>query len=139
MDKLLHYVNLDGRINALYSTPSIYTVQNMRRMRLGPWKQRTISHRINAYWTGYFTSRPALKRYVRVMSRYYLAARHLEFSKGRSGKSPNTDRAGSEILAWGSYKLGAPFKCFKKLPSDPALNTDSLPDALAIAQHHDAV
>lgn len=28
--------------------------------------------RINAYWTGYFTSRPALKRYVRSMSAYYL-------------------------------------------------------------------
>jgi alpha-mannosidase len=24
MDKLIHYVNLDGRVNALYSTPSIY-------------------------------------------------------------------------------------------------------------------
>ena len=28
----------------------------------------------NAYWTGYFTSRPALKRYVRMMSGYYLVA-----------------------------------------------------------------
>ncbi|CAH2061242.1 unnamed protein product [Thlaspi arvense] len=31
-----------------------------------------------------FTSRPALKRYVRVMSAYYLAARQLEFFKGRN-------------------------------------------------------
>ena len=28
--------------------------------------------RANAYWTGYFTSRPALKLYTRVMSAYYL-------------------------------------------------------------------
>ena len=28
--------------------------------------------RENAYWTGYFTSRPALKRYIRIMSGYYL-------------------------------------------------------------------
>ena len=28
--------------------------------------------RVNAYWTGYFTSRPALKGYVRMMSAYYL-------------------------------------------------------------------
>ena len=28
----------------------------------------------NGYWTGYFTSRPALKRYVRIMSGYYLVA-----------------------------------------------------------------
>lgn len=26
----------------------------------------------NAYYTGYFTSRPALKRYVRILSGYYL-------------------------------------------------------------------
>lgn len=36
----------------------------------------TISHRYadgaNAYWTGFFTSRPALKRYVRILSGYYL-------------------------------------------------------------------
>ena len=25
MDKIIHYVNLDGRINVLYSTPSAYT------------------------------------------------------------------------------------------------------------------
>lgn len=35
-----------------------------------------ISHRYadgaNAYWTGFFTSRPALKRYVRILSGYYL-------------------------------------------------------------------
>lgn len=24
-DKLIHYLNLDGRVNAFYSTPSIYT------------------------------------------------------------------------------------------------------------------
>ena len=27
---------------------------------------------VHAYWTGYFTSRPALKGYVRMMSAYYL-------------------------------------------------------------------
>lgn len=26
----------------------------------------------NAYWTGYFTSRPALKGYIRAMSAYYM-------------------------------------------------------------------
>ncbi len=25
MDKLIHYVNLDGRINAFYSTPTMFT------------------------------------------------------------------------------------------------------------------
>ncbi|MCI28184.1 lysosomal alpha-mannosidase, partial [Trifolium medium] len=50
--------------------------------------------------------RPALKGYVRLLSGYYLAARQLEYFKGKSALGPNTE---------------------------------SLADALAIAQHHDAV
>ncbi|XLR57545.1 hypothetical protein S83_008217, partial [Arachis hypogaea] len=59
----------------------------------------------NAYWTGYFTSRPSLKGYVRVMSGYYQAARQLEFFKRKNAFGPNTN---------------------------------SLAEALANAQHHDA-
>ncbi|KAL6143040.1 hypothetical protein ACLB2K_053739 [Fragaria x ananassa] len=109
MDKLIHYVNKDGRVNALYSTPSIYTDAKYASNESWPIKTDDFfpyADRINAYWTGYFTSRPALKHYVRTMSGYYLAARQLEFFKGRSNSGPNTD---------------------------------SLADALAIAQHHDAV
>ncbi|KAJ4729552.1 Alpha-mannosidase [Melia azedarach] len=109
MDKFIHYVNMDGRVNALYSTPSIYT--DAKHASNESWPLKTddffpYADRANAYWTGYFTSRPALKRYVRVMSGYYLAARQLEFYKGRTKTGPNTD---------------------------------SLADAVAIAQHHDAV
>ncbi|XVF57696.1 hypothetical protein PTKIN_Ptkin07bG0002700 [Pterospermum kingtungense] len=109
MDKLIHYVNKDGRVNALYSTPSIYT--DVKHAMRTSWPLKTEDYfpyadRVNAYWTGYFTSRPALKRYVRLMSGFYLAARQLEFFEGRSDSGPNTD---------------------------------SLADALAIAQHHDGV
>ncbi|KAK2983332.1 hypothetical protein RJ640_016070, partial [Escallonia rubra] len=109
MDKLIHYVNQDGRVNALYSTPSIYTDAKYAENNSWPLKKDDFfpyADRVNAYWTGYFTSRPALKGYVRVMSGYYLAARQLEFFKGRSVARPTTD---------------------------------TLADALAIAQHHDAV
>ncbi|XP_011083026.1 probable alpha-mannosidase At5g13980 [Sesamum indicum] len=109
MDKLIHYVNQDGRVNALYSTPSLYT--DTKHALNESWPLKTDDYfpyadRINAYWTGYFTSRPAIKGYVRMMSGYYLAARQLEFFRGRSKSGPTTD---------------------------------SLADALAIAQHHDAV
>ncbi|KAK9272279.1 hypothetical protein L1049_002650 [Liquidambar formosana] len=109
LDKLIHYVNQDGRVNALYSTPSIYTDAKYATNESWPIKTGDFfpyADRANAYWTGYFSSRPALKQYVRMMSGYYIAARQLEFFKGRN-------------------KLGP--------------NTDSLADALAIAQHHDAV
>ncbi|KAH6829428.1 Glycosyl hydrolase family 38 protein [Perilla frutescens var. hirtella] len=117
MDKLIHYVNQDGRVNAFYSTPSIYTDAKYALDESWPLKSDDYfpnviklciryADRINAYWTGYFTSRPAIKGYVRVLSGYYLAARQLEFFRGRNKSGPTTD---------------------------------SLADAMAIAQHHDAV
>lgn len=109
MDKFIHYVNQDGRVNALYSTPSIYTDAKYAANEQWPLKIDDFfpyADHPNAYWTGYFTSRPALKGYVRTMSGYYQAARQLEFFKGRNESGPNTD---------------------------------ALADALALAQHHDAV
>ncbi|PON50482.1 Glycoside hydrolase [Trema orientale] len=109
IDKFIHYVNQDGRVNALYSTPSLYT--DAKHAADEKWPLKTddffpYADHPNAYWTGYFTSRPGLKGYVRVLSAYYLTARQLEFFKGRIDSGPNTD---------------------------------ALADALAIAQHHDAV
>ncbi|CAA7056988.1 unnamed protein product [Microthlaspi erraticum] len=109
MDRLIHYVNKDGRVNALYSTPSLYV--DAKNVDNVTWPLKTLdffpyADRENAYWTGYFTSRPAVKRYVRALSGYYMAARQLEFLVGK--------------------KAGGP-------------NTGSLGEALGIAQHHDAV
>ncbi|RDY14228.1 hypothetical protein CR513_00732 [Mucuna pruriens] len=109
MDKLIHYVNKDGRVNALYSTPSIYT--DAKNAANQSWPLKTDDYfpyadAPNAYWTGYFTSRPAFKRYVRILSGYYLAARQLEFLVEKKSTKYHT------------FGLGA---------------------ALGIAQHHDAV
>ncbi|KAJ7944151.1 Alpha-mannosidase [Quillaja saponaria] len=109
MDKLIHYVNKDGTVNALYSTPSIYT--NEKNAANQAWPLKTDDYfpyadSQNAYWTGYFTSRPGLKRYVRLLSGYYMAARQLEVLAGKESTGHQT------------FGLG---------------------DALGIAQHHDAV
>ncbi|WCJ28983.1 Alpha-mannosidase [Euphorbia peplus] len=109
MDKLIHYVNKDGRVHALYSTPSIYT--DAKNAADESWPLKTDDYfpyadGENAYWTGYFTSRPGFKGYVRYLSGYYLAARQLEFLVGKKSSGPS------------SYSLG---------------------NALGIAQHHDAV
>ncbi|KAG2538753.1 hypothetical protein PVAP13_9NG361100 [Panicum virgatum] len=109
MDKLIEHVNKDGRVHALYSTPSIYTDAKHASNESWPVKYDDYfpyADSTNAYWTGYFTSRPTFKRYVRAYSGYYLAARQIEFLVGRSS-------------------LG--------------LFTSSLEDAMGIAQHHDAV
>ncbi|TQD73197.1 hypothetical protein C1H46_041285 [Malus baccata] len=109
MDKLIHYVNKDGRVNALYSTPSIYTDAKNAANQSWPLKTEDYfpyADAVDAYWTGFFTSRPGLKGYIRLLSGYYLAARELEFLAGRKANGSNTD---------------------------------GLADALGIAQHHDAV
>lgn len=108
LDKLIHYVNKDGRLNAFYSTPSLYTeakhAANLtwsvkeddffpcaRRAAAGCMLclPRTDPRRADAdcphcYWTGYFTSRSALKRYARQQSASLNAARHVLAAFGGS-------------------------------------------------------
>jgi hypothetical protein len=81
LDKLIDHVNKDGRVNIFYSTPSIYTAAKLASNIT--WTVKTddffpYADCPHCYWTGYFTSRPALKRYVRINSAYLNAARQLE-------------------------------------------------------------
>ncbi|KAF6993710.1 hypothetical protein CFC21_010565 [Triticum aestivum] len=97
MDRLIHYVNKDGRVHALYSTPSIYTDAKHASNESWPLKQDDYfpyADSTNAYWTGYFTSRPTFKGYVRMLSGYYLAARQIEFLVGGSFTSSLEDALG---------------------------------------------
>ena len=88
LDKLIKAVNADGRVKAVYSTPSIYVEAKYAEGLT--WTQKTddifpYSDGPDAYWTGYFTSRAALKRYVRVQSAFLQVARHLELFTGGNG------------------------------------------------------
>ncbi|EFJ34782.1 hypothetical protein SELMODRAFT_266756 [Selaginella moellendorffii] len=88
MDKFIHYVNLDGRVNALYSTPSMYLDAKHAADETWPLKTDDFFPYADdgkSFWTGYFTSRAAFKGYVRE------AARQLEFLAGRKKDGPNTD------------------------------------------------
>eukprot|EP01127_Copromyxa_protea_P013827 TRINITY_DN3754_c0_g1_i1.p1 TRINITY_DN3754_c0_g1~~TRINITY_DN3754_c0_g1_i1.p1 ORF type:complete len:973 (-),score=199.97 TRINITY_DN3754_c0_g1_i1:23-2626(-) len=107
LDKLIDYVNKDGRINIFYSTPSEYVAA--KQASNISWTVKTddffpYADCPNCYWTGYFTSRPALKRNVRVQSGYLNAARQMESLTGGDGTG-----------------------------------TAKLQEAVALAQHHDAV
>ena len=46
MDALIHYVNLDGRINALYSTPSAYTEAKLKSVPA--WSLNTADYVVSA-------------------------------------------------------------------------------------------
>ncbi|XP_074544747.1 lysosomal alpha-mannosidase [Halichoeres trimaculatus] len=118
LDKLIHYVNAQQangiKVNLLYSTPSCY-LQELNKANL-TWALKTddffpYADDAHDYWTGYFTSRPALKRYERVSNGNLQICNQLEVLGGpvsRNGPFGNGD-------------------------------SQTMKKAMAVAQHHDAV
>ncbi|XP_061130848.1 lysosomal alpha-mannosidase [Syngnathus typhle] len=119
LDKLIRYVNArqsDGsRVNVLYSTPSCY-LQELHRSNL-TWALKTddffpYADDAHDFWTGYFSSRPALKRYERLSNSNLQTCNQLE------------------VLGGGRASTSGPFGQGDSL---------ALKRAMAVAQHHDAV
>ncbi|ETV68894.1 hypothetical protein H257_15245 [Aphanomyces astaci] len=93
LDKLIHYTNQEGRVNVFYSTLGNYTDVKLQDKSL-QWTTKTddffpYADRANGYWNGYFTSRPALKRYIRVANSALQALRQLEVWHGSPVSSLN--------------------------------------------------
>jgi hypothetical protein len=86
LDKLIKAVNADGRVEAFYSTPYEYTLAKLTEPNVTypPLKGDFFPYRdtTNAFWTGYYTSRPALKRYVRSTSSYWSISRQIQVAGG---------------------------------------------------------
>eukprot|EP00039_Didymoeca_costata_P021504 m.344721 g.344721 ORF g.344721 m.344721 type:complete len:1047 (-) comp25011_c0_seq1:126-3266(-) len=93
LDKMIHYVNLDGRVNAFYSNMSAYVAsKQISTSDEGniEWPLKTddffpYADNPHAFWTGFFTSMPALKRYVRVVSSLQVAMRQIGTISGTAG------------------------------------------------------
>ena len=71
----------DGRVHAFYSTPSRYI--DAVHAANKTWTLKTddffpYADGSHAYWTGYFTSRPALKGYVQMCNNILQACKQLE-------------------------------------------------------------
>ncbi|KAL3200176.1 hypothetical protein MRX96_043588 [Rhipicephalus microplus] len=83
LDKLIHYANLrseDTKVNLLYSTPSCY-LKALHESGV-TWPNKTddffpYASDPHAYWTGYFTSRPAFKYLDRYANNQLQAAKQL--------------------------------------------------------------
>lgn len=124
LEKLIKYVNEDGRVNVFYSTVQDYTDAKLKTARkevmealqrkdlkaahASAWTVKTddffpYSDCPHCMWTGYFTSRSALKRAIREGDAYLQVAKQLE-------------------------------SIFGKYPD----NLVEFEEAMAIAQHHDA-
>ncbi len=117
MDKIIKHVNADGRVNAFYSSPEIYTQAKLAEAKSGQVQWPLVEGN-NAdffpyadgphqFWTGYFTSRPAAKRYVREQSAFHNAVRQMQSLAGK-------DLAGVDALL-------------------------RFEEALGVHQHHDAI
>jgi alpha-mannosidase len=123
LDKIIHYANLNGSVNVFYSTPSIY-VDEKKKAGL-TWEKRyddiwPLADDAHHYWSGYFTSRPALKRQVRIATHTLDAARQMEASSGTTAADVDTPTT---------------------RPSPPVGNswTDSLEGMIGVTTHHDAM
>lgn len=82
LDKLIKYVNArqqnGSKVNVFYSTPSCY-LDALHKADL-EWPTKTddffpYASNNHSYWTGYFTSRPTLKGYVREANNFMQAVK----------------------------------------------------------------
>lgn len=84
LDKLIHYVNMkeeETKIHLLYSTPACY-IQNLNKANK-TWTTKSddffpYADAPTNFWTGYFTSRPAVKGYVRRANNFLQVCKQLE-------------------------------------------------------------
>ncbi|XP_013877498.1 lysosomal alpha-mannosidase [Austrofundulus limnaeus] len=118
LDKLIHYVNAQqangSMVNVLYSTPSCYLQELHRANLTWPLKEDDFfpyADDAHNFWTGYFTSRPALKRYERITNSNLQTCNQLEVLAGPASRKGPFGKGDSETLR----------------------------KAMAVAQHHDAV
>lgn len=116
LDKLIHHVNLNGTVNMFYSNPTIYT--DAKHAEGLTWEARfddvmPLADNAHHYWTGYFTSRQSLKKYLRSLSTLLNAARQLA--------------------------LMAPSTPCNTTTYTEKVCTDNLEAAIAVTTHHDGL
>ncbi|KAF8065729.1 alpha-mannosidase [Scenedesmus sp. PABB004] len=141
VDKMIHYVNRDGRVNAFYSTPSRYVAAKRGAgLKFALKTDDFFPYSGNAqgtdFWTGYFTSRPTLKAQVRRGAALLQATRQVEVlaelqpSSRRLATSRGLAYDGGQARSE-TARLGAALA--------PGHDAAALDFALATALHHDGI
>ncbi|XP_045462132.1 lysosomal alpha-mannosidase isoform X1 [Harmonia axyridis] len=88
LDKLIHYANLrqanGSQFNLIYSTPSCYVkaVHDEAEKKGMKWKTKSDDYfpyasDPHSFWTGYFTSRPTIKRFERIGNNFLQVCKQL--------------------------------------------------------------
>jgi alpha-mannosidase len=158
MDALMHYVNQDGRVHMLYSSPAAYVdaknADKTLRFKVREDDLFPLHEVKNVYWTGYFSSRVAFKRLVRHTSSLLQAARQAEFlTRGRGLGATEalamaacaSGRSSGGADSTNSSSSSSSSSCAldeDETPRPPLVGsswTDALEGALAVAMHHDGV
>lgn len=118
MDKLISLVNAQqangSKVHVLYSTPTCYLWELNKANLTWTVKEDDFfpyADGPHMFWTGYFSSRPALKRYERLSYNFLQVCNQLEAMMGPKANV-------------GPYGLG---------------DSAPLKEAMAVLQHHDAV
>src|SRR5262249_1473686 len=93
----IKYTNLDGRVNVFYSTPGMYAAAKMAARPASFMTVKTddffpYGDAVHSIWSGYFSSRPALKRYIRMASAWLSTAEQIGRWAGKSGAELQTLR-----------------------------------------------
>ncbi|XP_076327158.1 LOW QUALITY PROTEIN: lysosomal alpha-mannosidase-like [Tachypleus tridentatus] len=85
LDKIIKYVNekqINGsKVNVFYSTPSCYLYALNQANKTWPTKSDDFfpyASDPHAYWTGYFTSRPSIKGFVKYSNNFLQVCKQLE-------------------------------------------------------------
>ena len=124
LDRLIRHVNAaEGtKLNVFYSTPSAYLDAKTGNPHMR-WPLKTgdfFPYRWtpHQYWTGYFTSRPTLKAFIRRGGEFLRAAQSLAAVVSLRGVA-NAPGAETTTPPWDLFR--------------------PLAEAIAVAQHHDAV
>ena len=131
LDHLIALANSDPkqRYNAFYSDPANYTRAKREEAKSGAvtWPVTKdddffpYADGPHQFWSGYFTSRPALKRFIRSTSGLFTAARMLQALAVAQAK-----KAGTMMMTTMSAS------------SSPLEELALLEEAIGVAQHHDA-
>uniref|UniRef100_A0A131YE74 Alpha-mannosidase n=1 Tax=Rhipicephalus appendiculatus TaxID=34631 RepID=A0A131YE74_RHIAP len=109
LDKLIHHANLRSdktKVHLLYSTPSCY-LKALHASKTG-WPTKTddffpYASDPHAFWTGYFTSRPAFKFLDRYANNQLQAAKQLGVLAGPRGVTETSLDVLREALAIGQH------------------------------------
>ena len=130
-DKIIHHVNADGRVNVFYSTPVEYTDAKYNENITWPVKTddfMPLANDAHSYWTGFFSSRPALKRYERQLAGYLQAARQVQLLADLPVNDAVKEALARKERPWFRFWVGL-----------DRHDMDPLAAAVALNQHHDAV